>query len=101
MSDGAERQRLPAEWDRLELATRRLLGEHERLRRGSEAAARRIKDMEDALAGVSSGRLDPLEMTGRLEKLETENRELRERLEAARARVEGLLGRLRFLEEAR
>jgi predicted RNase H-like nuclease (RuvC/YqgF family) len=93
--------RLPAEWDRLELAARRLLGEHDRLRRHADQSSRRIRELEEALAGVSAGTLDPVALTDRLERLEAENRDLRTRLETARERVEALLGRLRFLEEAR
>jgi chromosome segregation ATPase len=103
MSDAVEDRphSLGSDWDRLELAVRRLVGEHERARRAADAASRRVRELEEALAGVASGRLDPAAMAERLQVLDEENRRLRERLEAARERVEGLIGRLRFLEEAR
>lgn len=42
---------------------------------------------------------DALAVRERLTKLEAENTDLRRRLEGARKRLNGLLGRLRFLEE--
>ncbi len=41
----------------------------------------------------------PLAARDRLTKLESENAELRRRLDSARKRLDGLVGRLRFLEE--
>lgn len=48
--------------------------------------------------GGASRRPDP-ETKARVTDLETENRALRQRVEAARSRVSELLGRLTFLEE--
>ena len=47
---------------------------------------------------AAAGRLDP-EVRSRLADLEQENKHLRQRVEAARARVGELLGRLTFLED--
>jgi predicted RNase H-like nuclease (RuvC/YqgF family) len=91
----------PAEWDRLELAVRRLLDEHATCRRRAEAAERRAAELEAALQQVTGGAVDPLEMNARIEALEAENRALRERLEQARRAVGRLLARLDFLEADR
>jgi hypothetical protein len=48
--------------------------------------------------GGAAGKLDP-ETRGRVSDLEQENKTLRQRVEAARIRVQDLLSRLTFLEE--
>jgi hypothetical protein len=48
--------------------------------------------------GRESGRVDP-EIRTRVAELEAENKMLRQRVEAAKARVQDLLARLTFLEE--
>jgi cell division protein FtsB len=48
--------------------------------------------------GGASGRPDA-DMRARLAELEADNRALRQRVDTARERVSGLLGRLTFLEE--
>lgn len=53
-------------------------------------------EAERAALGVDE---DALAARDRLAKVETENAELRRRLETARDRLGGLLNRLRFLEE--
>jgi hypothetical protein len=50
---------------------------------------------------VAAGAIDPAEMSRRIEALQAENRDLRERLDQARERVRRLVERLRFLEEDR
>ena len=73
---------------------------------GEELAAWRVRalkaeaDVREAGGGTKPGpaRPDP-ELRNRLADLETENKTLRQRVEAARARAQGLLGRLAFLEE--
>jgi len=91
----------PAEWDRLELAVRRLLDEYAACRRRAEAAERRVAELEAALRQVNAGAVDPFEMTDRIAALEAENASLRERLEQARAGVGRIMARLRFMEDDR
>mgnify|MGYP001156622134 FL=1 len=91
----------PPEWDRLELSVRRLLDDYDRWRRRARAAEQRVEALEATLREVTSGALDPAEMSRRIEALEAENQELKERLAQARLRVSRLLERLRFLEEER
>ena len=104
MSSGGARAsgpKRPPEWDRLELAVRRLLDDHEEWRRRAEAAARRVRELDAALRDVTDGALDPVELKRRVEVLETRNAELRQRLDKARESVDRILARLQFLEEDR
>lgn len=88
----------PAEWDALELAVRRLLDAHDTLRRRAQTAERRVRELESALGRVSSGALDPLELSARATALEAENHDLLERLTRANTVVERIAARLNFLE---
>ncbi len=89
------------EWDRLELATRRLLKEHESFRRRAEKAERRVDELEGTLKGVSQGSIDPVVLQSRLRTTESENRALRQRLQETEGRVRRILSRLEFVEENR
>ncbi len=91
----------PVEWDRLELAVRRLLDEYAACRRRAEAAERRVVELEAALHEVGVGAVDPFELHERIAALEAENASLRERLEQARAGVGRIVARLRFGEDDR
>lgn len=102
MSNGVERGRAtPPEWDRLELAARRLLTEHGTLRTRLAEAERRVAELERAVREVSAGSLDPVDLEKRLERAESENRELRGRFEQAHEKLQLLLARLDFLHEER
>jgi len=90
---------LPQEWDRLELAVRRLLDEHEAARRRLDQSRRRVAELEEAVRQVASGVIDPAALTARLDALEEENRMLRERLAQAHQAVSRIMARLRFIEE--
>ena len=64
--------------------------------------ARALKAEGEGKAGVPRGAVHTrgdAESRGRSTEMETENRQLRARLEAARTRVQELLARLAFLEE--
>lgn len=87
------------DWDRLELNVRRMLDEHDALQRRLKAAERRARQLEKALAKVSEGQLDPVALEGRARALETENQDLHQRIDAARATVERIASRFHFLEE--
>ncbi len=91
----------PPEWDALELYVRRLLETHEALRRRTQTAERRVRELESALGRVSSGALDPLELSERAATLERENRELIDRLARANALVARIAARLNYLEADR
>jgi len=88
-------------WDRLELAVRRLMDEHDALRRRAHTAEKRLQELEAALADVSAGRLDPVAVSERAQQLEQENRRLNDRLARAREMVERILGRIQFAEDDR
>jgi len=92
---------VPPEWDRLELAVRRLLDEYAACRRRAEAAERRVAELEKALREVAAGVVDPFELRQRVAELEAENAALRERIEQARAGVSRIAARLRFMEDDR
>lgn len=83
----------------LEAAVGKLL---ERVRdldkRVDKSEARRL-EVEDLLKRITTGDASPAEMHGRLRDLETENEELRRRLNDGRETVESLLAKIRFLEE--
>lgn len=90
-----------AEWDRLELAVRRLLEDYQLSRNRAGNAERRIAELEAALETLAGGGPDPIALRERLVDLEAENQELRERLGRARQEVERIMARLQFLEGQR
>lgn len=96
---GNEPTRVSGEWDRLELAVRRLLDEHTAAKGRVREVEARIMELEGALRRVSSGDIDPLALAARAEELAAENKVLRERLEVARDKLNRLLRRLRFVED--
>lgn len=61
--------------------------------------ARALKAESDAQRGGGGGRAGGGESSRRGSELEVENRQLRQRVEAAKTRVQELLSRLTFLEE--
>ena len=63
-----------------------------------ELASWRARALRAEGDGKGGGRPDP-ELKNRVADLESENKALRQRVEAARVRVHELLGRLSFLEE--
>ncbi len=91
----------PPEWDALELSVRRLLETHDALKRRTQTAERRVRELESALGRVSSGALDPLALSERATVLERENKDLIDRLARANALVERIAARLNFLEAER
>jgi hypothetical protein len=89
------------EWDRLELAVRRLLDEYQKQRRRAVAAEARIVELESALRDLSGGGPDPLVLGERVSTLEIENGAMRKRLKQAHAEVERIIARLQFMEGQR
>jgi hypothetical protein len=89
------------EFDRLELALRRLFDALEAQRRRAQQGEARIRELEAALQGVSTGTLDPMELGERVRELEVENRALRVRVHDAEALVQRIQARLQFMEDER
>jgi len=83
----------------LEGAVAGAIEEIERLRRRAEEADRRCAELETLLGSFQVGDENPAAMKARLGRLETENRDLHERIERGREAVERLLARIRFLED--
>ena len=92
---------LPAEWNTLELAVRRLLEQHDAMRRRTEQAEQRTRELEAALGAVADGNLDPVALSERADALTRENRLLTDRLAEANALVERIVARLNYLEAER
>ncbi|MEX0906705.1 MAG: hypothetical protein WD054_00120 [Gemmatimonadota bacterium] len=95
------RAAVPPELDTLELTIRRLLDAHNAWRRRAQVAEARARELEAALQGVSSGRLDPVALAAEAERLEKRNRALRERMDQAHAVAQRMAARLQFTEEER
>lgn len=91
----------PPDWDRLELAARRLLDEHDAWQRRARTAEARVRELEAALDDVSSGDLNPVQLAEKVEMLDAANASLRDRLERARGSIRRILDRLQFLQEER
>ncbi|MEX2531448.1 MAG: hypothetical protein WD960_11810 [Gemmatimonadota bacterium] len=85
---------------RLERAVGKLLAERKQLVARASRAEARIRDVEALLRRFTTGDEDPAEWRSRLETLQRENAELRERLDGGRESVERLLARIQFLEES-
>ena len=101
-SNGADSgSRLPGEWADLELAVRRLLDEHDAMHARTAAAEARCAELETSLQQYASGSVDPVDLQQRVERLESENRDLRSRLGQASERVGRVMDRLRFAEQSR
>jgi hypothetical protein len=103
MSSGAEAsgRGTLAEWDRIERGVRRALDDRDAWRRRAQLAEARVRELEAALRDVSSGNLDPMQLSEQARDLERENRMLLDRLGKARESVDRILTRLNFAEEER
>jgi len=86
---------------RLNAAVRGALDEIDRLRAELAQARRQNAEMEDILKGITSGERSPAQMMLELDRAQTQNTDMRERLEQGRDAVERLLAKIRFLEEQR
>jgi predicted RNase H-like nuclease (RuvC/YqgF family) len=94
---GAERDALR----RLEQAVGRALERIDELEEKLRASERRVGDLDQVLAGITGGGLEPSVLVDGVRALEEENAELRRRLAGGREGVERLLSKIRFLEEQR
>ena len=97
---GSDTSSRNAQWDRLELAVRRLLDERAAAAQRFHDAERRVQELEKALDRFSGKGLDPMELSARVEELAAENGKLRSRLERAQEHVQRIMQRLHFLEGA-
>lgn len=89
------------EWDRLEIAARRLLTDYATNRDRARTAEKRVGELERAVRDLSKGGVDPVQLHRDIERLETENHELAERIERADERLRRILARLQFIEDER
>lgn len=96
----ADRKRTEQEaFERLATAVAQALGRIESLEVELAEARQLSEGLRILLESFQAGEMDPARMKSRLDALDEENGEMRERLEAGRASVERLLARIRFLEE--
>lgn len=91
------RERLKA----LESAVKGLVARLKETERRASAAESRRTEVEELLREMTEGTADPAEMADRLEELERENADLRDRVDRGLEGVERLLSRVRFMEEQR
>lgn len=99
--DEGPRRGRSTDWDRIELAVRRLLDDYQKHRNRADTAEARILELEEALQTLSGGGPDPIVLGERISKLEIENAALRDRLRQAHAEVERIIARLQFMEGQR
>ena len=85
----------------LETAVGSLLERVRELSQRSDKADARRSEVEDLLRRITTGDESPAAMHQRLQTLEVENEDLRDRLRRGRETVERLLAKIRFLEEQR
>ena len=85
--------------ERLERAVTAALEQVEQLKGEVARTHAQGEALEGLLKGVTSGEEGPRELIEKLNILEEENRDLRNRLDQGRAGVDRLLARVKFLEE--
>lgn len=100
MSNG-EVESLPEEFDELARSVLLLLERYDELGVRAAEAEARVEELESAMRDLSSGTLDPVAMSARLDELETENQDLRRRMDEARERVRKVMARFDFIREGR
>ena len=100
-NDAAERQNgaLPEDFARLEASVRQLLDQLAGYQARARIAEKKTAELEKTLRDVSSGALDPMKLRHGVERLETENEELRQRIARAQDRIRHLVDRFDFLRE--
>lgn len=86
-------------FSRLERAVAEAGARIRELRSNLEKARDRGLEMEGLLQSFTGGEVDPSSLLARLQALEAENLDMKERLEKGKTGVERLLARIRFLEE--
>lgn len=91
----------PPAMDELERAVEELLSRFGALTSRVRAAESRTAELEQLVHRFTGDPDDAERLLGRLQLLESENDDLRARLEEGRAGVERLLAKIRFLEDQR
>jgi hypothetical protein len=84
--------------DQLERAVGDMLDRLEWLQDRAALAEDKSEDLKELLERFTGSDVDAAQMISRLRALETENADLRSRLEQGRAGVDRLLAKIRFLE---
>lgn len=87
-----------AAFDRLEAAVSRLVDEIADANRRADAASRKNAELAELVQRFTGNEESAGELMTRLKSLETENAELRGRLDAGREGVERMIARINFLE---
>ena len=85
----------------LEAAVRSLIAEIREARQSEADARTRADRSDELLRQFVDGRQDPGALSRRVEEVETENAELRRRIERGRERIDQILASIRFLEDRR
>lgn len=88
-------------FQKLETAIEEVLWRLERARGRAATAEARNTELEELLKRFSKDEAAPAQLLTRLRTLETENEDLRSRMEQGRESVERLLAQIRFLEGQR
>lgn len=103
MSDSGDREERPdrAAFQALEALVGRAVQRLETLRMRAEAAEAKSAEMEELVRRFTGDDPAAGRLLSRLESLEKENRDLRDRLERGRDGIDRVLARIRFLEEQR
>lgn len=84
---------------RLDKAVGKLITALDKERTRSSEATTRVKELEKLLKRFEKKGVDPTALSGRVEKLRKENKELRAKMKKGRESAERMLARVRFLEE--
>lgn len=103
MSDSGDKEERPdrAAFHALEALVGRAVDRLETLRMRAEAAEAKSAEMEELVRRFTGDDAAAGRLLSRLEALEKENRDLRDRLERGRDGIDRVLARIRFLEEQR
>jgi hypothetical protein len=94
--NGAPRDRQPL--DELERAVGDMLDRLAWMNERMSLAEEKSEELEELLRRFTAHEVEPGDMVSRLRTLEAENADLRSRMDQARAGVERLLAKVRFLE---
>ena len=84
---------------RLDRAVGRLIDALDSEKERSRAAEKRVSELEKLLKRFEKNGVDPTALTGKVSKLQKENRDLKARIRKGREGAERVLARIKFLEE--
>lgn len=86
---------------RLDRAVGRLIDALEKERERSRQAKGRVAELEKLLKRFEKNGVDPTALSGKVKRLQKENRELKSRIKRGREGAERVLAKIKFLEEKR